>query len=78
MGGSCVREIIRVSFEDLAIEMLRGRYCYHIVKEIKAVVPQLTCDSCTICCIKGGVTVRNYYHSGLLKIYSLIADCLKI
>lgn len=48
MGGSCVREIIRVSFEDLAIEMLRGRYCYHIVKEIKAVVPQLTCDSCRI------------------------------
>ena len=28
--------------------MLQGRYCYPIVKEIKAVVPQLTCDGCRI------------------------------
>ena len=28
--------------------MLQGRYCYPIAKEIKAVVPQLTCDGCRI------------------------------
>ena len=28
--------------------MLRGRYCYPIAKEIKTVVPQLTCDGCRI------------------------------